>query len=81
LRHCEGGLGIIYILELLPPEAALAFSAGPFLMLKAEALMPAGGGDELVIVVGFGGSSDSATDVIARLFVVRPGEGELVEGN
>jgi hypothetical protein len=50
-------------------------------MLKAEALMPAGGGEELVIVVGLGGSSDSATDVIARLFVVRPGEGELAEGN
>ena len=74
-------MGIIYILELLPPDAALAFSAGPpFLMLKAEAFAPAGGGEEFVIVVGLGGSSNSATDVIARLFVVRPGEGELVEG-
>jgi len=33
------------------------------------------------MVVGLGGSSDSTTDVIAKLLVVRPGEGELCESN
>ena len=60
---------------------ALACSAGPFLILKVEALIPAGGGDEFVIVVGFTGSSDSMTDVTAKLLVVRPGEGELDVAN
>ena len=72
---------MIWILEVLPPEIALACSAGPFLILKVEVLTPAGGGDEFVIVVGFVCSSDSMTDVTAKLLVVRPGEGELDVAN
>ena len=49
--------------------------------MKVEVLIPAGGGEELVIVVGFGGSSDSITDVTARLLVVRPGDGEFDVAN